>query len=202
MKLPKEKFEALARDKAKRRLENLLTLFQKVEEDAADAERLCKIQRAAYINKEKLRVMAERRRVAGAEGLAVEASRKSTRRKSHPFIVDKKAEEARVDAERRNAASVEFVVAEVARLSTCLMTNPLTAEQRLKKPWQMQSIFDNLGSLLRKKPKMLELRPKDGILKVHKLQLLDYFISVIVTRLDLRRLPILLLRMIRFQTRY
>jgi hypothetical protein len=60
--------------------------------------------------------MAERWSAAGVEGLAVEASRKSTRRKSHPLAVDEKAEKARVDAERRNVEDANFLVAEAARL--------------------------------------------------------------------------------------
>ncbi len=59
----------------------------------------------------------------------------------------------------------------------------------------MHSIIDNLGSPLSKKQKKLELRPKDGMRKVHKLQLFDKSMSVTVMRLDLRRLPIPLLRM-------
>ncbi len=62
----------------------------------------------------------------------------------------------------------------------------------------MQPVIENLGSLLRKNRKKLELRPKDGMRKVHKLQLFDYVICVIVTRLDMRRLPIPLLRMHQF----
>ncbi len=50
--------------------------------------------------------------------------------------------------------------------------------------------------------KKLELRPKDEMQKAHKLQLFDYLISVIVMRLDLRRLLIPLLQMLEFQTRY
>jgi len=48
--------------------------------------------------------MAERRSVAGAKGLAAEASRKSIRRKSHSLIVEEKAEKARADAEKWNDA--------------------------------------------------------------------------------------------------
>ncbi len=63
----------------------------------------------------------------------------------------------------------------------------------------MQSVIDNLGSLLIKKQKKFELIPKDGMRKVHKLQLSDYLIGAIVMRLDMRRLPILLLRIHQFQ---
>jgi hypothetical protein len=67
----------------------------------------------------------------------------------------------------------------------------------------MLPVIDNLGSLLIKKHKKLELMPKDGMRKVHKLPLFDYSINVIVMRLDLlRRLPIPLLRMHQFQTWY
>ena len=70
----------------------------------------------ADTNSERLRAMAERRSAAGVEGLAVEASRKSSRRKSHPLTIDEKAEKTRVDAERRNVSDAEFLVAEAARL--------------------------------------------------------------------------------------
>ena len=66
----------------------------------------------------------------------------------------------------------------------------------------MQPVIENLGLLLSKKQKMLELRMRDGMRKIYKSQLLDYFISVTVMRLDLRWLPILLLRIHQFQTRY
>ncbi len=89
MKLPKEKSAATARE-AKRRVENPLTKAQKSEKAAVEAERLRKIQRTTIRNNERLRVMAERWSVAGAEGLADEASRLSTRRKSHPLTTDKK----------------------------------------------------------------------------------------------------------------
>ena len=76
MKLQNEKSAAVA-NKAKRRLENPLTEAQKAEKAANDeAERLRKIHRTADRNSERARVEAERRSVAGAEGLAVEASRK------------------------------------------------------------------------------------------------------------------------------
>ena len=68
MKLPKEKSAAAARE-AKRRLDNPLKQTQQSEKAAVDAERLHKIQRTANINSERLRVMAERRSAAGAEGL-------------------------------------------------------------------------------------------------------------------------------------
>jgi hypothetical protein len=67
--------------------------------------------------------------------------------------------------------------------------------KRLKNPWQMQSVIDNLGSPMSKEQKKLELRPTDGLRKVHKLQLFVYLIGITVMRLDLRRLPIPLLRM-------
>ena len=67
----------------------------------------------------------------------------------------------------------------------------------------MQLVYiENLGSLLSKKRKMLELKPRDGMRKVHKLRLYDYLIGVIVMRLELRRLPIPLLGMHQVQTRY
>ncbi len=106
MKSPNEKSAAATRE-AKRRLENPLTEAQKAEKAAVEAERLRKIQRTAYRNSERLRAMAKRRSVAGAEGLATEASRKSARRKSHPLTVDEKAEKAKADAERRSVAGAE-----------------------------------------------------------------------------------------------
>ena len=57
--------------------------------------------------------MAERRSVAGVEGLAAEASRLSTRRKSHPRTVDEKTEKAREEAQRRNVAGAELLATEV-----------------------------------------------------------------------------------------
>jgi len=86
MKLPKEKSAVVARE-AKRRLENPLKEEQKAEKVAAEAERLRKIQRTGDRDSERLRGMAERRSDAGTKGLAVEASRLSTRRKSHPLTV-------------------------------------------------------------------------------------------------------------------
>ena len=59
----------------------------------------------------------------------------------------------------------------------------------------MQSVIDNLGSLLIKKQKKLEFGPKNEMRKVPMPQLCDYLIAVIVMRLDLRRLLIPLLRM-------
>ncbi len=77
--------------------------------------------------------MAERRSAAGVEGLGVEASRKSIRRKSHPLTVDEKDEKVRVETERQNVACAEFLVDEAARLLARPKTNPLTAEQKAKK---------------------------------------------------------------------
>ena len=108
MKLQKEK-SAAAVNKAKRRLENPLTEAQKAEKDAADeAERLRKIQRTIDRNRDRARAEAERRSATGAEGLAANASRNSTRRKLHPLTVDEKAEKVRVETERRNVAGAEF----------------------------------------------------------------------------------------------
>jgi hypothetical protein len=106
MKLPKHKSAVAARDE-KRRLEIPLTKARKAEKAAVDAERLRKIQRTADRNSERLIAMAERRSVAGAEGVAAEASRKSIRRKSHPLTVEEKAEKARADAERRNVGMMQ-----------------------------------------------------------------------------------------------
>ncbi len=59
------------------------------------------MQRTAYKNSQRLRAKAERRRAAGVEGLAANASRNSTRRKLHPLTVDEKAEKAKAEAESR-----------------------------------------------------------------------------------------------------
>jgi len=83
-----------------------LTEAQKSEKATVEAERLRKIQRTAYRNIERLRDMAERRSVAGAKGIAANASRNSNRRKLHPMIVDGKAENARAEVERRSVACV------------------------------------------------------------------------------------------------
>ena len=77
--------------------------------------------------------MAERRSVAGAEGLAAEASQKSTRRKSYPLIVKEKAEKARLEVERRSAAGVELLAAETTPNSAPSKINPLTVEQKATK---------------------------------------------------------------------
>ena len=69
MKLPNEKIAVAAR-LTKRRLENPLTEAQKAKKAAVNAERLLKIKRTVDRNSERLRVMAERRSVAGVEGLA------------------------------------------------------------------------------------------------------------------------------------
>ena len=53
--------------------------------------------------------MAERRSVAGADGLAAEAFRKSTRCKSHPLRVEEKAEKARLEAKIRSVAEAELL---------------------------------------------------------------------------------------------
>jgi hypothetical protein len=132
MKLPNEKTAAAARD-AKRRLENPLIEAQIAEKAAVNAERLRKIQRTADRNSERLRAMAERRSDAGDEGLAAEATRKSTRRKSHPLTFDEKAEKARDKAKRRCAAGAELLAAEATRISTRSKINPLTTEQKAKK---------------------------------------------------------------------
>ena len=83
-------------------------------------------------NSERLRAKEERRRVAGAEGLAAEASRKSTRRKSHPLRVDEKVKKARAEAERRSAVGTDFLAAEAIWKSAHRKTNPLTVEQKAK----------------------------------------------------------------------
>ena len=73
MKASKEKIAATAR-KAKRRLENLMTEAQKAEKVVAEVESQRKIQRMVDEKCERLRAMAERRCVAGSEGLAAEAT--------------------------------------------------------------------------------------------------------------------------------
>ncbi len=59
--------------------------------------------------------MAERRSATGTEGLAAEASRKSTSCKSHPLTVEEKAEKARLEAKRRSVAGAKVLVAETTR---------------------------------------------------------------------------------------
>jgi hypothetical protein len=110
-----------------------VTKAQKVEKAAVEAERLRKIRRTADRNSERLRAMAERRSGAGAEGLATEASLKSTRRKLHPLTVEEKSEKARADAKRRSVAGGEFLAAEATRKSARSKIYPLTAEQKAKK---------------------------------------------------------------------
>ena len=85
------------------------------------------------------------------------------------MTIEEKAEKARADAERRSVTGAEFLAANAIRKSARSKINPLTAEQRLKKPWQMESVIVNLGSRLIEKQKKLEMRPKDGMRKVHKL---------------------------------
>ena len=132
MNLPNEKSAVAARE-AKHRLESPLTEAQKAGKAAVDAERLRKIQRTVDRNSERLRVMAERRSAAGAEGLAAEASRNSTRRKLHLLTIDEKVEKARAEAKRRSAAGAESLAAEATRKSARSKTNPLTVEQKAKK---------------------------------------------------------------------
>ena len=129
MKLPKEKYAVAARG-ARRRSEFPVTKAQKDRKVAADAERLRKIQRTTDRNSERLRAKAERWSAAGAEGLAANASRNSTRRKLHPLTIDEKVEKARADTWSRSIAGVEFLAAEATRISARSKTNPLTAEQK------------------------------------------------------------------------
>ncbi len=146
--------------------------------------------------------MDERRSVAGAEGLAAEALRKSTRRKSHPLTVDEKTKKARAHAERRNTASANFLAVEATRKSAHCKTNPMTVEQKAKKALANATCYRQSMLIVDHKAEKLEFIPKDGMRKVHKLQLFDNSITVTVMRLDQRRLPIPLLRMHQFQTRY
>ena len=132
LKLPKQKSSVVV-GKAKRRLENPVTEAQKAENAAVDAERLRKIQRITDKNSERLRVMAERRSAVGAEGLAANASRNSTRRKLHPLTVEEITEKARAEAEKRSVAEAEFLVPEATRISARRKINPLTAEQKAEK---------------------------------------------------------------------
>jgi hypothetical protein len=110
-----------------------LTEAQKVEKATVEAERLRKIQRTADRNSERLRGIAERRSVAGAEGLAAKASRKSNRRKLHPLTVEEKAEKARLEVGRRSVARAELTSAQAFRLSQRHKTNPSMVEQKAKK---------------------------------------------------------------------
>jgi len=81
-----------------------VTEAQKAEKVEAEAKRSRKIQRSVDINSERLRAMTERRSVAGPEGLAAEAPRKSTRRKNHSLTTDEKVKKARREAKRRSVA--------------------------------------------------------------------------------------------------
>ena len=110
-----------------------MTEAQKAEKEAADAERLRKIQRTANGNIERLGAMAARRIATGAARLAAEAFRKSTRRKNYPQKIDEKVEKARAKAERRSALGTEFLAVEAARLSSRLKIYSLTVEQKAKK---------------------------------------------------------------------
>ena len=80
MKASKEYHAVAARD-SKIRLDKPFAEIQKTEKVSAEAIRQRKSQRTADEKCERLRAMAKRRRVAGMEGLAAEATRKSSRRK-------------------------------------------------------------------------------------------------------------------------
>ena len=97
----KEKTAVVAR-KAKRRLENSLIEVQKVEKVVVEAERQRKMQRTADEKCERLRVVAEGRCATGVEGLAIEVTRNSSRRKCYPLTNEQKSEKARVKARRRS----------------------------------------------------------------------------------------------------
>ncbi len=86
-KVPKEKTVVAARH-AKRRLENHLDEAHKFENIVAEVKRQRKIQRTEDEKSERVRANAERRTVAGAEDVYAEASRLSSRRKSHPVTVE------------------------------------------------------------------------------------------------------------------
>ena len=168
MKLPTEKFAATARE-AKRRLENPLTEAQKAEKSAVEAERLRKIQRTADRISERLRAMVERRSVAGVEGLAAKASRNSTRRKLHPLIIDEKAEKARAEAKRRGVEGAELLAAEATWKLAHRKTNPSTIEQKSKNVVADAVRYRQSRLIVDQKAEKVELRPKDGMRKVHKL---------------------------------
>jgi len=196
MKLQKEK-SAAATNKAKRRLSNPLNEAQKAEKAAADeAKGLRKIQRTVDKSNERARAEVERRRATGAEGLTAEASRNSTRRKLHPLPVDEKVEKTRAEAHRRSVAWAELLAAEATRKSARRKTNLPTNERKAKTAVADATRYRQTRLTVEQKAEKLELRPKDWMRKVHKLQLFDYFISVIVVQLDLRRLPIPLLQML------
>jgi hypothetical protein len=80
MQTSKQKSAAAERD-AKHRLENPLTEAKNDEKIVVEAERQQKIRQTAEEKCERLRAKAERRCVAGLKGLAVEATRKSSRHK-------------------------------------------------------------------------------------------------------------------------
>ncbi len=102
MEVPQEKTMAATRH-AKRHLENSLAEAQKAEKIATEAKRQRNMQRTKDEKSERLRSKAERRSVAGVEGLSAEASRLSSRRNSHPLTVEQKSEKARVEVVRWSA---------------------------------------------------------------------------------------------------
>jgi hypothetical protein len=107
MKARKEKIVVAARE-TKRRLDNPFSEAEKAEKSVAQAERRRKIHRTADEKCERARVEAERRCAAGVEGLAAEATRKSSRRKCHPLTNEQKFEKARVNDARRSAIKLTF----------------------------------------------------------------------------------------------
>jgi len=107
---------------------------QKAEKVAAnEANRQRKIWRTADRNSGRARAEAERRSRAGFERLAVEASRKSTRRKTQQLTAEEKAEKARLEARRRSTARAELLAAKAIRKSAHRKTNALTVEQKAEK---------------------------------------------------------------------
>jgi len=101
----------------------------------AEAEMQRKIRRTADEKCENARVAAERRCVAGVEGLAVEATRKSSPRKRHPLAYEQMFEKAKVHVERRSV--IKLIVEqnfEKARVETKRRSVlQLTVEQRVEK---------------------------------------------------------------------
>jgi hypothetical protein len=113
--------------------------------------------------------MAETRSATGVEELAVEASRNSTRRKLHPLKVEEKAEKARAEVERHSVVGAELPAAQGVRLSQRRKTNPLTVEQKAEKAVADATRYRQFRLIVKHKAEKLELIPKNGMRKVHKL---------------------------------
>ena len=70
---------------------------------------------------------------------------------------------------RRSVGGAEFLAAEVTRNSGRRKANPLTDEQKAKKAVANATRYRQSRHNIEKKQKKLDLRPRDGMRKVHKL---------------------------------